>query len=123
MNIVQDTPKGLRQRDSDDEDFPSEVIIRESSDSKDDGNDDRDPDQIEMQQIYEQQERKRNRRHISESSDSQFKTEPDNIEDIRVPLIAAPACNITITGIALFSLEPKCNCPFIPLVVTGPFDV
>ena len=69
---------GLRQRDSDDEDFPSEVIIRESSDSKDD-DDDRDPDQIEMQQIYEQQERKRNRRHVSKSSDTQFKTEPENI--------------------------------------------
>ena len=45
---------GLRQRDSDDEDFPSKVIIRESSDSEDDDNDDCDSDQIEMQQTYEQ---------------------------------------------------------------------
>ena len=42
---------------------------------------------------------------------------------IKVPSIAAPACNITITGIAVFSLEPKCNCPFIPVTVAGPFDV
>ena len=42
---------------------------------------------------------------------------------IRVPPIAAPACNITSTGIALFSLEPKCNCPLMPVVVTGPFEV
>ena len=41
----------------------------------------------------------------------------------KVPPIAAPACHIAITGITLFSLEPKCNCPFIPVVVTGPFDV
>ena len=80
---------GLRQRDNDDEDFPSEVIIRESSDSNDD--DDHDPDQIEMQQIYEQQERKRNRRHISESSDSQFKTEPDDIRTLEVRLHITPA--------------------------------
>ena len=73
---------GLRQRDSDDEDFPSEFIIRESSDSKDDDDADRNPDQTEMLQIYEQQERKRNRRHRSESCDSQFKTEPDDIVDI-----------------------------------------
>ena len=52
---------GLRQRNSVDEDFPSKVIIRESSDSEDDDDDDCDPDQIEMQQIYEQQERKRSR--------------------------------------------------------------
>ena len=51
---------GLRHKDSDDEDFPSEIIIRESSDSEDSDDDDHDPDQIEMQQIYEQQERKRN---------------------------------------------------------------
>ena len=74
---------GLRQRDSDDEDFPNEVIIRENINSKDDDNNDYDPDQIEMQQIYEQQERKRNRRHVHESGDSQFKTEPDDIRDIR----------------------------------------
>ena len=42
---------------------------------------------------------------------------------IKVPPIAAPACNIAITGIALFSLEPKCNCSFIPVAVTSPFDV
>ena len=42
---------------------------------------------------------------------------------IKVPPIAAPASHITITGIALFSLDPKCNCPFIPVVVAGPFDV
>ena len=42
---------------------------------------------------------------------------------IRVPPITAPACNITITGIALFSLEQKCNCPLVPVAVTGPSEV
>ena len=42
---------------------------------------------------------------------------------IRVPPIAATACNITITGIALFFLEPKCNCPLVPVAVTGPFEI
>ena len=42
---------------------------------------------------------------------------------IKVPPIAGPACNITITGTALFSLEPKCSCPFKPVAVTSPFDV
>ena len=42
---------------------------------------------------------------------------------INVPPIAVPACNIAITGIALFSLEPKCNCPLMPVVVSGPFEV
>ena len=42
---------------------------------------------------------------------------------IKVPPIAAPACNIAITGIALFSLDPKCNHPFIPVAVAGLFDV
>ena len=42
---------------------------------------------------------------------------------IRVPSIAAPAYYIIITGIALFALKPKCNCPFVPVAVTGPFEV
>ena len=42
---------------------------------------------------------------------------------INVPPIAAPACNITITGIALFCLEPKCNFPLTPVAVSGPFEV
>ena len=78
---------GLRQRDSDDGDFPSEVIIRESSDSEDNDDDNHDPDQIEMQQIYEQQERKKNRRHTSESSDSQFKT--SKTSEVRVHITPA----------------------------------
>ena len=42
---------------------------------------------------------------------------------IKVPPIAAPAFTITITGTTLFSIEQKCNCPFRPVAVTGPFDV
>ena len=42
---------------------------------------------------------------------------------IKVPPIAAPACNIAITGTALFSLEPKCSCPFKHVAVASPFDV
>ena len=42
---------------------------------------------------------------------------------IKVLPIAAPACNIATTGIVLFSFEPKCSCPFVPVVVAGPFDV
>ena len=42
---------------------------------------------------------------------------------IKVPPIAAPVCNIAITGTALFPLEPKCSCPFKPVAVTDPFDV
>ena len=42
---------------------------------------------------------------------------------INVPPIAALACNITITGIVLFCLEPKCNCPLMPVAATGPFEV
>ena len=39
---------------------------------------------------------------------------------IKVPPITAPACNIAITGTAIFSLEPKCSFPFKPVAVTGP---
>ena len=42
---------------------------------------------------------------------------------IKVPPIAVPACNIAITGTALFSLEPKCSYPFEPIAVTSFFDV
>ena len=42
---------------------------------------------------------------------------------IKVSPIAAPACTIAITGTTLFSLEPKCNCPFKSVVVAGPYDV
>ena len=42
---------------------------------------------------------------------------------INVPPIAAPACYIAITGIALFCLEPKCNCPLMPVVAASPFEV
>ena len=42
---------------------------------------------------------------------------------IRVPPTAAPACNIAIIGIALFPLSAKCNCPLMPEVVNGPFEV
>ena len=42
---------------------------------------------------------------------------------INVPPIAVPACNIAIAGIALFCLEPKCNCPLMPVVVAGAFEV
>ena len=66
--------------DSDDDDFPSRLIIHESDDSEDDDDDKCDADQIKMQCIYEQQERNRNRKQVSEV-DSQIKTEPDNTED------------------------------------------
>ena len=97
---------GLRQKNSDDEDFPREVIIRESSDSEDD--DDCDPDQIEMQQIYEQHERKRNRRNASESSDSQFKTEPDDIKEIGGQ-VALHTSTETLESLALLSTEDIYN--------------
>ena len=42
---------------------------------------------------------------------------------INVPPIAAPACNIAITGIAFFCLEPKCSCLLMPVVVASPFEV
>ena len=42
---------------------------------------------------------------------------------MKVQPIGAPACNIAITGIALFSPEAMCSCPFIPVAVTSPFDV
>ena len=52
---------GLVNRDSDEDDFPSRLIIPESDDSEDDDDDECNADQIEMQHIYEQQERNRNR--------------------------------------------------------------
>ena len=70
---------GLINCDSDDDDFPSRLIIHESDDSKDD-DDECDADQIEMQCIYEQQERNRNRKQVS-AVDSRIKTEPDDTED------------------------------------------
>ena len=71
---------GLTNRDSDDDDFPSKVIICESNDSEENDDDACDGDQIKMQCIYEQQERNRNRKQVSEV-DSQIKTEPDDTED------------------------------------------
>ena len=56
------------------------MIIHESDDSEGDNDDDHDADQIEMQCIYEQHERNRNRKQVSEV-DSQIKTEPDDTED------------------------------------------
>ena len=40
-----------------------------------------------------------------------------------VPPIAAPACKIVSNGTALLSLDPKCNCTFLPVAVAGPFEV
>ena len=70
---------GLIDCDSNDDDFPHRLIIHESDDSEDD-DDEHDADQIEMQHIYEQQERNRNRKQVS-AVDSQIKTEPDDTED------------------------------------------
>ena len=64
QEIIDEYFTGLTNRDSDGDDFPSEVIIRESDDSKEDNDDDHDVDQIEMQHIYEQLERNRNRKLI-----------------------------------------------------------
>ena len=71
---------GLTNPDSNDDDFPSRLIICESDDCEDDDDDEHDADQIEMQHISKQQERNRNRKQVSEV-DSQIKTEPDDTED------------------------------------------
>ena len=60
------------------------MIICESDDSEDDDDDKHDADHIEMQHIYEQQERNRNRKQVSEVCDSQVKTESDNTKDIGI---------------------------------------
>ena len=78
--IIDEYFTGLTNHNSDDNDFPSEVIICESDDSEEDNNDDCDADQIKMQCIYEQHERNRNTKQVSEV-DSQIKTEPDDTED------------------------------------------
>ena len=51
---------GLTNHDSDEE-FPSHMICCDSDDSNYDDDDEHDPEQIEMQHSYEQQERNRNR--------------------------------------------------------------
>ena len=71
---------GLTNCESDDDDFPSEVIIRESNDSEEDNDDNCDADHIKMQHIYEPHKRNRNRKQVSEV-DIQIKTEPDDTED------------------------------------------
>ena len=71
---------GLTNHDSNDNDFQSKVIIHENDDSEKDNDDDRDADQIKMQYIYEQHERNRYRKQVSEV-DSQIKMEPDDTED------------------------------------------
>ena len=80
QEIIDEYFTGLRNCDSNDNDFPSEVIIQISGDSEEDNDDNSDADQIEMQHIYEQHERNRNRKQVSEV-DSQIKTEPDDTED------------------------------------------
>ena len=81
QEIIDEYFTGLTNHDSDDDDdFPSEVIIHESDDSEEDNNDDCDADQIKRQHIYEQHEKNRNRKQVSEV-DSQIKTEPDDTED------------------------------------------
>ena len=80
QKIIDDYFTDLTNLDSDEDDFPSEVIIHESDDSDEDNNDDHDVDQIEMQHIYEKHERNRYRKQVSEV-DSQIKTEPDDTED------------------------------------------
>ena len=79
QEIIDEYFPGLTNRDSDGNDFPSKLIIHESDDSEEDDDDECDADQIEMQHIYEQQERNRNRKQVSEV-DSQIKTEPDDTE-------------------------------------------
>ena len=78
--IIDEYFTGLTNCDSDDTNFPSEVIIHESDDSEEDNNDDHDADQIKMQHIYEKHKRNRYRKQVSEV-DSQIKTEPDHTED------------------------------------------
>ena len=53
QEIIDEYFTGLTNCDSDDDDFPCEMIIDESDDSEEDNNDDCDADQIEMQHIYE----------------------------------------------------------------------
>ena len=64
QEIIDEYFTGLTNCDSDDDDFPSDVIICESDDSEEDNDDDRDADQTEMQHIYEKN--KRNRKQVSE---------------------------------------------------------
>ena len=54
QEVIDEYFTGLTNHDSDDNDFPSKVIIHERDDSEEDNNDDHDADQIEMQHIYEQ---------------------------------------------------------------------
>ena len=79
QEIIDEYFTGLTNHDSDDDDFPSKVIINESDDSEENNDDDHDADQIKMQHIYEQQERNRNRKQVSEV-DNQIKAEPDDME-------------------------------------------
>ena len=65
QEIIDEYFTGLTNRDSDDDDFPNRLIICESDDSEDD-DDECDADQIEMQFIYEPQERNRYRKQASE---------------------------------------------------------
>ena len=80
QEIIDEYFTGLTNCDSDDEDFPSEVIIHESDDSEEDNDEDYDADQIDMQHIYEKHERNICRKQVSEV-DSQIKTEPDDTEE------------------------------------------
>ena len=67
QEIIDEYFTGLTNCDSDDDDFPSEVIIRESDDSEEDNDDDHDADQIKMQHIYEKHKRNRYRKQVSEA--------------------------------------------------------
>ena len=80
QEIIDEYFTGLKNPDSDDDDFPSEVIIHESNDSEEHNDDDHNANQIEMQHIYEKHERNRRRKQVSEV-DSKIKTEPDDTED------------------------------------------
>ena len=66
QEIIDEYFTGLTNRDSDDNDFSSKVIICESDDSEENNDDDHDAYQIEMQHIYEQHERNRNKKQVSE---------------------------------------------------------
>ena len=77
QEIIDEYFTGLTNHDSDDDDFASKVIIHESDDSEEDSNDDHNADQIKMQHIYEQHQRNRNRKQVSEVY-SQIKTEPED---------------------------------------------